>query len=93
MLLILLECGSYHHPEEFITLSPSPLPRPGRLRNKSAIVGSCPLSSGALANYSAASFPIIKREGGNESCLPLQGGGRERPSGQRLSPQHEMQPF
>lgn len=42
VLLILLECGSYHHPEEFITLSPSPLLRPGRLRNKSAIVGELP---------------------------------------------------
>lgn len=36
--LILLECSSYHHLEEFITLSPSLLPRPKRLRNKRAIV-------------------------------------------------------
>lgn len=42
VLLILLECGSYRHPEEFITLWPSALPRPGRLRNKRAIVGELP---------------------------------------------------
>lgn len=38
VLLILLECSSYHHLDEFITLSPSVLPRPMRLGNKRVIV-------------------------------------------------------
>lgn len=38
VLLILLECSSYHHLDEFITLLPSMLPRPRRLGNKRAIV-------------------------------------------------------
>lgn len=38
VLLILLECKSYHHLEEFITLSPSLLARLRRLSNKRAIV-------------------------------------------------------
>ena len=38
VLLILLECSSYHHLDEFITLLPSVLPRPVRLGNKRVIV-------------------------------------------------------
>lgn len=65
VLLILLECSSYHHLDEFITLLPSVLPRPMRLGNKRVIVlGAAPWIQVCWHWVTMhPSFPIIKREG------------------------------
>lgn len=79
VLLILLECSSYHHLEEFITLSPSLLPRPVRLRNKSSIVWGAALSSGALASsYSAPDIPYNQKARGEINPASLSKGVREK---------------
>lgn len=65
VLLILLECSSYHHLDEFITLLPSVLPRPMRLGNKRVIVlGAAPWIQVCWHRVTTHPiFPIIKREG------------------------------
>ena len=65
VLLILLECSSYHHLDEFITLLPSVLPRPVRLGNKRVIVlGAAPWIQVCWHRVTTHPiFPIIKREG------------------------------
>ena len=65
VMLILLECSSYHHLDEFITLLPSVLPRPVRLGNKRVIVlGAAPWIQVCWHRVTTHPiFPIIKREG------------------------------
>lgn len=72
VLLILLECGSYHHLEEFIALPPSLLPRLRRRRNKRAIVWFAEPWIQVCWHWATLYliFPIIKKEGEKLIMLP-----------------------